>query len=77
MFVDVSGATLSNAGTNPGGYQIGRESVTPEGSGAQTQTTAGEQIGNRNLYDLDWALLPVDSDTAGTVEVDINTSQNS
>lgn len=74
---DASGASLSNIITNPGGYQIGRESVTPEGTGAASVRTTGEQIGKRNLYDRDWALLLVDSDTAGTCEIDVNTTQNS
>lgn len=74
---DASGPTTANTMTNPGGYQLGRESVTPEGVGAQTTVTSGQQVGNRSVYDTDIALLLVDSDTAGTVEIDVTTEQNS
>lgn len=74
---DASGPVTANTMTNPGGWQLGRESVTPEGTGSKTSITTGEQVGNRPLYDTDIALVLVDSDTAGTVEIDVQTSQNS
>lgn len=74
---DASGPATANTMTNPGGYQIGRESITPEGTGTQTQLFQGDQIGRRKLYDTDVCLILVDATTTGTCEIDVTTQQNS
>lgn len=74
---DVTGATTSNTIINPGGYQIGRQSINPEGVGSNLTALQGSQVGLRNLYDTDIALILVDATTAGTVELDVLTGQNS
>jgi len=74
---DSTGATLSNTGTNPGAYQLARQSVSVEGTGSKTSVTATGQTGTRDLLEGDVCLILVDSDTAGTVELDVATEQNS
>ena len=74
---DTSGATLSNTGTNPGGYQLARDSVSVEGTGSKTTVSGSEQAGNRQLYAGDILLVLVDASSAGTVEIDVATEQNS
>ena len=74
---DVNGATTANTMTNPGGWQVGRDSITPEGTGNKTTSFGANQIGNRSLFDTDIMLVLVDSDTAGTAEIDVQTEQNS
>lgn len=70
---DSTGATTANAMGNPGGYQLGRASITTDKKGVQ----AAPETGNRELYPGDICLLFVDVEAAGTVEVDIQTEQNS
>lgn len=74
---DVSGSTTANTMTNPGGYQVGRDSVTPEGSGSKTKVVSETQVGNRSVYDTDVCLILVDANTTGTCEIDVLTEQNS
>lgn len=74
---DVTGPDTSNTVTNPGGYQMGRETVDVEGTGSKTASKTGQQVGNRELYDTDIALVLVDSDTAGTIKLQVQTEQNS
>lgn len=74
---DIDGADTSNTVTNPGGYQMARETVGVEGTGGKTESKKDEQTGDRELYDTDYALFLVDSDTAGTLKVQVSTEQNS
>lgn len=74
---DATGATTANTMTNPGGYQLARASVTPEGTGSKTSISEAEGAANRELYPGDIALILVDAETSGTTEVDIITEQNS
>jgi hypothetical protein len=74
---DASGAATANTTTNPGGYQIGRTALTPEGAGTSSSASESPSLGNRELYPGDIALIWVDSNTAGIHEVDVLTSQNS
>jgi hypothetical protein len=74
---DVTGPATANTMQNPGGYQLGRDSVTPEGTGSKTTVTGASQSGNRELYDTDICLVLLDASTTGTCEVDIQTEQNS
>jgi len=74
---DSTGATLANTGTNPGGYQLARESVSVEGTGGKTSVTATGQTGTRDMLEGDICLILVDSDTAGTAQIDVATEQNS
>jgi hypothetical protein len=74
---DATGAVTANVTDNPGGYQIGRTTLTPEGQGTSTAAAESPSLGNRELYPGDIAVIWVDSNTAGIHEVDILTSQNS
>jgi len=74
---DASGAATSNTMTNPGGYQLAYDSITTEGSGLTTLVFEGGEVGNREVYDTDIALILADSDTSGTIELDVATDQNS
>lgn len=74
---DSTGATTSNTTDNPGGYQIGRTNVTPQGGGTSTNVSEAPALGNRELYPGDIAIIWVDSDTAGVHEIDALTEQNS
>lgn len=73
---DITGPTTTNSMDDPGGYQIGRDSVTPEGTG-NAPAALGGAIGDRELYDTDVCLILVEGSTAGTVELDVTTEQNS
>ena len=70
---DSTGATTANSMDNPGGYQLGRDSITTD----KKDTRGAPKTGNRELYPGDICLLLVDVDTAGTVEIDVQTEQNS
>jgi hypothetical protein len=74
---DSTGATTANTMQNPGGYQIARASLTPEGEGTSTASAESEGLGNRELYPGDIALVLIDTNTAGIHEIDILTEQNS
>ena len=74
---DATGAVEANTTDNPGGYQIGRTTITPEGAGTSTAASESQSVGNRELYPGDIGIIWVDSNTAGIHEVDILTSQNS
>ena len=74
---DATGAVTANVTDNPGGYQIGRTTLTPEGQGTSTAAAESPSLGNRELYPGDIGVIWVDSNTAGIHEVDILTSQNS
>lgn len=70
---DSTGPATANAMDNPGGYQLGRDSITPD----KKDTRATSQVGNRSIYDPDVCLILVDSEASGTVEIDVTTEQNS
>jgi hypothetical protein len=70
---DSTGAVLANAMNDPGGYQLGRGSITTD----KKESRSAPGFGNRELYPGDVCLLLVDVSTAGTVEVDVQTLQNS
>jgi hypothetical protein len=74
---DASGAATANTMTNPGGYQLLRASLTPEGGGQSSSVTTTTQEGNRELYPGDIGLVLVDGADSGEYEIDISTEQNS
>ena len=74
---DSTGADTANTTTNPGGFQLIRASLTPEGGGTSSSVTAVSAEGNRELYPGDIAIVWVDSNTSGIHEIDISTEQNS
>jgi len=74
---DISGAATANTTTNPGGYQLGTDSTTSEGQGSKSVVTQDGTVGNRELHNGDYCLVLVLSETAGEVDLDVATQQNS
>jgi hypothetical protein len=74
---DSTGADTANTTTNPGGFQLIRASITPEGEGTSSGIAAQSAEGNRELYPGDIGIVWIDSNTSGIHEVDISTEQNS
>lgn len=73
---DSTGAETAETLTNQGGYQIGRDTINQQGTGSKSTERGSTQSKSRRLYDGDWALLLLDSDEAGTHDVEITTAQN-
>jgi archaellin len=70
---DSTGAATGNSMDNPGGYQLGRDGITTD----KKASRSAPKTGNRELYPGDICLLLVDVAAPGTVEVDVQTEQNS
>jgi hypothetical protein len=70
---DVTGATTAGSMDNPGAYQIGYDSITPD----KKDTRSSPPVGQRELFNGDIALILADSDTSGTIGVNVVTQQNS
>lgn len=74
---DIDGATTANTMSDPGGYQVAYDAVDTEGTGSKTTAFQGGRTGNRELYDMDIALILAETATAGSIEIDVVTQQNS
>jgi len=75
---DATGADTGNTTTDPGGYQIYRDSISQtSGQGNDETSTRGGVGGVRSVYDLDWAIIALDADETGDYELDFVTAQNS
>lgn len=70
---DSTGADTANSVNDPGGYQVFRDSITVDKKSTQQNPSPS----NREIYPGDIVLIWVDVESAGTVEVDIQTEQNS
>lgn len=73
---DVTGAETAQSMTNPGAYQIANAKIRSQGTGSKTEQNTSGKTKSRDLHDIDWGLVLIDSSEIGEHEVDWSIAEN-